>query len=76
MNLIIFLSFFSQERVRIKRSGIKVHYKKHTSSMDALMSKDWKGAAYQNRVHVIFYSLPPQNKDLFRCMLSKIYLHI
>ncbi|KAM9076500.1 zinc finger CW-type PWWP domain protein 2 isoform 2-T2 [Megaptera novaeangliae] len=41
-----------KEHVRIKRSGIKVHYKKHTSSMDALMSKDWKGAAYQNRMQV------------------------
>ncbi|XP_057554057.1 zinc finger CW-type PWWP domain protein 2 isoform X1 [Hippopotamus amphibius kiboko] len=42
----------SQENVRRKRSGIKVHYKKHTSSMDPLMSKDWKGAAYQNWMEV------------------------
>ncbi|XP_022420628.1 zinc finger CW-type PWWP domain protein 2 isoform X4 [Delphinapterus leucas] len=42
----------SQENVRIKRSGIKVHYKKHTSSMDTLTSKDWKGAAYRNRMQV------------------------
>ncbi|XP_060018479.1 zinc finger CW-type PWWP domain protein 2 isoform X2 [Lagenorhynchus albirostris] len=42
----------SQENVQIKRSGIKVHYKKHTSSMDTLTSKDWKGAAYRNRMQV------------------------
>lgn len=76
MSLNIFLCFFSQKNVRKKRNGIKVPYKKPTSSMDILMSKDWKCAAYPNRVYELFYSLPPQNEDLFRCMLPEIYLHI
>ncbi|XP_077894381.1 zinc finger CW-type PWWP domain protein 2 isoform X5 [Ictidomys tridecemlineatus] len=42
----------SQENVQIKRSGIKVHFKKHIYSMDILMSKDWKCAAYQSRMQV------------------------
>ncbi|XP_040145827.1 zinc finger CW-type PWWP domain protein 2 isoform X3 [Ictidomys tridecemlineatus] len=41
----------SQENVQIKRSGIKVHFKKHIYSMDILMSKDWKCAAYQSRIN-------------------------
>lgn len=76
MSLISFLCFFSQKNVRKKGNGIKVHYKKPTSSMDILMSKDWKCAAYLNRVCEIFCSLPPQNEDLFRCIPPKIYLHI
>lgn len=48
---IIFLCFFSQKNVRIKRSGIKVHYKKHIYFMDTLLSKDWKCATYQKRVY-------------------------
>ncbi|XP_037702169.1 zinc finger CW-type PWWP domain protein 2 isoform X4 [Choloepus didactylus] len=41
----------SQENVKLRRSGIKVHYKKHTYSMDILMNKDWKCAACQNRIN-------------------------
>ncbi|KAM7229822.1 hypothetical protein CapIbe_018539 [Capra ibex] len=41
----------SQKNVR-KISGIRVPYKKHTSSMDVLMSKGWKDATYQNRVRI------------------------
>lgn len=76
MNL-IFLCFFSQENVKIeRRGGTKVHCKKHTVFTDVLLSKDWTRATYRNRVYDFELFAQPLNKDLLRCVLSEVCMHI
>ena len=75
MNLTIFLSLFSQKNVR-KISGIRVPYKKHTSSLDVLMSKGWKDATYQNRVCALFILHHHKTRIYSRVSFQNIFAHL